>query len=353
MPLADNRTSRDRVNFDGSLSRREIDELLRDSELRVLQTAEAIDGRTARRLNDAFFSERPDVQFRVYGSYSGPCDLGFLSSLTNVRDLAADCLHNASGIEAIVALPSIRRLRIGIWNLEDLGFLNDVSDDVESIFIGATKSKKPDLAPLSRFARLRTVYLEGQRKNIDVLAQLAELEEVVLRSITVPNLDFLRPLKKLWSLDLKLGGTTNFAAIESMARLRYLELWQVRGLADIGVVSTLTGLQHLFLQSLKNVRSLPDFRKLTGLRRITLESMKGLDDVSTLRDAPALTEYLHVAANNMQPEDYVPLLENASVRKVRIGFGSNRKNELFKAMLLEYGKDWTQFERFQFRDRAA
>ena len=350
MPLAETRTSSDRLNFKGRLSRRDIRKLLNDRELRVLQTAESVDEGTALRLNDAFYSQRPDVQFRVYGSYSSPCDLSFLSLMSNVQDLAADCLHNASGIEAIVSIPTIRRLRIGIWNLEDLGFLSDVSDEVESLFIGTTRSKKPDLAPLTRFSGLRTIYLEGQRKNIDVLSQLGELEKIVLRSITVPDLDFLRPLDKLWSLDIKLGGTTNFAAIESMARLKYFELWQVRGLSDIGVISTLTGLQHLFLQSLKNVRALPDLRQLVNLRRITLETMKGLGDVSALRDAPALSEYLHIAANNLQPEDYVPLLENATVKKIRIGFGSKRKNERFKTMLLEYGKAWARFEKFEFKD---
>ena len=348
MPLAKKQVSTDRVNFKNGLSRWEIRKLLKNNRFRVLQTDGPVEEKTLRRLNDTFFSARPDIEFRVYGFYSTPCDLRFLSLMTNVQYLSADCLHNATGIESIVSIPRLKGLSIGIWNLESFEFLNDVSDQLEALFLGVTKSKKPDLAPLSRFSKLTNIYLEGQRKNIEVLGHLGELEDVTLRSITVPDLDFLKSLEKMWSLDIKLGGTNNLAAIEGMKRLKYLELWQVLGLEDISVVSTLTGLQHLFLQSLKRVSALPDFRGLGKLRRITLETMKGLQDVSSLRDAPALAEFIHIAASNLQPEDYLPLLENEAVRKVRIGFGSDKKNRAFRKLLGQYGKEWAEFERFEF-----
>ena len=97
--------------------------------------------------------------------------------MTNVQNLSADCLHDATGIESITKIPKLKELGIGIWNLENFSFLNDVSDEIESLSIGTTKSRKPDLAPLSRFKRLKTIYLEGQRKNIDVLSALSNLEE--------------------------------------------------------------------------------------------------------------------------------------------------------------------------------
>ena len=318
MPVAEKQLTPDRLNFEGSLSRSEIERLLKDDDLRVVQTSGPIDDKTLRRLNDSLFAERPDLEFRVYGFYSEPCDLSFLAQMTNVQRLSADCLHHASGIEAIAEIPLLKRLSIGIWNLEEFDFLSDVSDQVESLFLGGTKSKKPDLSPLSRFRNLKTIYLEGQKKNIEVVSGLHNLEDVTLRSITVPSLDFLVPLKKLWSLDIKLGGTRNLAAIEGMNHLKYLELWQIKGLTDIRVVSTLTGLQHLFLQALTQVSAIPDLRALRNLRRITMDTMKGLKDVSALRDAPALTEYIHIAASNLQPS--------------------------------EYGKEWAEFRSFEFSE---
>jgi len=39
------------------------------------------------------------------------------------------------------------------------------------------------------------------------------------------------------------------SAIADKESIKYLELWQIRGLGDIGVVSSLSGLQFLFVQS--------------------------------------------------------------------------------------------------------
>jgi len=39
------------------------------------------------------------------------------------------------------------------------------------------------------------------------------------------------------------------SAIADKESIKYLELWQIRGLGDIGVVSLLSGLQFLFVQS--------------------------------------------------------------------------------------------------------
>lgn len=350
MPFTKKKFSGGRLGFSKTLSRWDIKKLIDDKDIKVLQMAEPVEEETLERLNDTFFTQRPDVEFRVYGFYSTPCDLKFLSLMTNVQNLSADCLDEASGIESIVALPNLKGLGIGIWSLEDLGFLSDVSDEIESLFIGATKSKKPNLAPLSRFKKLKSIYLEGQRKNIDTLSALGNLEKVTLRSITVPDLDFLVPLEKMWSLDIKLGGTKNLAAIEGMMRLKYLELWQIMGLSDISIISTLTGLQHLFLQSLSRVASLPDFRNLAKLRKINLVTMKGLKDVSSLKDAPVLTDYQHTAASNLRPDDFRPLLENDSVKNIAIGFGSEKNDNAFRAMMAEYGKVQYQFRKFEFAE---
>ena len=350
MPLAKNQITLGRLSFTKNVSRREVDKLLKIRDLRVLQTNGPIEKATVRRLNESFYSQRPDVEFRVFGFYSTPCDLGFLSNMTNVRNLSVDCLQEASGIESIVNIPALQRLNIGIWSLQDFSFLNDVTDQLETLCLGTTKSKKPDLAPLSRFTKLKTLYLEGQKKNIDVVSELRDLESVILRSITVPGLEFLRPLKKLWSLGIKLGGTRNLAAIEGNEKLKYLELWQILGLDDISVVSTLTGLQFLFLQSLIRVESLPDFRNLEKLRKIRLDSMKGLKDLSSLKYAPALREFDHTAAFNLQPTDYVGLLENEAVRSARVWFGSDKKEAVFEAMLAEYGKSSAESEAFEFID---
>ncbi|KQX46878.1 MULTISPECIES: hypothetical protein [unclassified Paenibacillus] len=55
---------------------------------------------------------------------------------------------------------------------------------------------------------------------------------------------------------------------------------------------------------------------LPRLRKILLESMKGLKNISSLGQAPALTEFIHWFPMNMKMEDYIPLLSNPSVKRV-------------------------------------
>ena len=106
-----------------------------------------------------------------------------------------------------------------------------------------------------------------------------------------------------------------------MDRIKYLELWQIRGLKDISVISTMHGLQYLFLQSLPHIASLPDFSNLRA---------KGLKDIRGLAKAPALEELMHCSAQGMEPTHYADLLKSKTLKRISVGFGSTKKNkELF------------------------
>ncbi len=336
MPLAEKRTSKSRLSIEAALSKKEIQQLIADKGLRTLQCSTPVQPQTWDLLNNQFFPVRSEVELRVYGFYSLVCDLRFTSEMTNVRHFSADCLGDAVGIEQITAMEKLESLGIGIYHLQDFEFLTQISPQLKRLFLGVTKSKQPDLSPLSRFTSLQEIHLEGQQKNIEVLSQLRDLQQVTLRSISTPGIGYLTPLQRMWSLDIKLGGIKDLYAIEGMENIKYLELWQVRALSDIGVISSLTELQHLFLQSLRSITALPSFMRLKKLKRISLENMKGLKDVSTLEHAPALEEFVHIAADNMQPEDYVPLLRNPHLKRICVGFGSKKKNNRFKDLLQEY-----------------
>src|SRR5208283_2108228 len=259
MPLAEQHLSRDRLNFHGSLTSTEIDCLLADKDVRVLQTAEPVDTPTWDLLNARFFNARPEVELRVYGHYRKSCDLTFLSHLGNLRRFAADCLIKASGVEHISRLANLERLSVGIYELESFNFLRDLqSEELTHLSLGATFSKKPSLRVIERFPRLEQLYIEGQRKDIDAIGRLKRLRDLTLRSITVPTLGFLRGLSELRSLDIKLGGTKYLGDLPYVGGIRYLELWQVKGLADLGPLAEITTLQYLYLQALRNVKELPN-----------------------------------------------------------------------------------------------
>lgn len=252
----------------------------------------------------------------------------------------------AEGVEYLSALEQLEELSIGIYSLNSFDFLKAIPNGLKALSLGATKSKKPRLELLVRFQSLTKLYIEGQEHGIDVITELRELEDLTLRSISTPNLEYLLTLPRLRSLNIKLGGIKSLSAIAGKESIQYLELWRIRGLSDISVISSLTGLQYLFLQDLRNVSSIPDLSKLTKLRRIHLENMKGLEDVSAIRHAPALEQFIHVSAQNIPPEKYGDLLLKPSLRELFVGFGSEKKNQEFNSLVMRSGK--SQYRRTQF-----
>jgi hypothetical protein len=331
-----------RFNFEGELTRTELEQLAANPAVKVVQSEvrHPVNAPTWDLLNEILLAHRPDVELRLYGGvYDSLCDLSFLHRVRNVRRFSADSLIRVAGIEHLGFLQNLEELSIGIYGLESFDFLDLIPPGIRSLSLEATKSKKPRLDKLSRFHSLRELYLEGQQTGIDVLSRLLTLEKVTLRSISTANLDYICGLPRLWWLDIKLGGIRDLSAIENKHSIKYLELWQVRDLSDLSFISSLTGLQYLFLQSLRNVKAIPDLSKLTMLRRLHLENMKGLKDVSAIAQAPALEEFSHFSARNIEPGKYQPLLSIPTMRSVRVGFGSRKKNEAFAELATRNGKN--------------
>jgi len=232
-----------RIDVDDSLTSRDAKRLAKDPALRVIQTVAPLRSETWAMLDERIFARRPDVQLRLYGHYRSECDLAITRYVPHVRDFAADSLHSATNVEALVDLAELDALSVGIYELDSFEVLTRVPPTLHSLSLGQTRSKKPDLGHLARLTSLRRIYIEGHTKSIEVLSSLPALEDVTLRSTTTPNLEFLTPLTHMWSLNIKLGGTTDLGAIRGMPGIKYLELWQIRGLADVSVISGLPGLR--------------------------------------------------------------------------------------------------------------
>lgn len=259
-----------------------------------------------------WFGQYPEMTLRAYGSYDHSItDLEFLRFFPALRRFAADALW-----DSLRSLDGLRHLR----------------DDVEELGIGATKAPL-DLAVLSRFRELRWLFLEGQTKHLEVISALRALDDLTLRSITMPDLSLLLPMTGLRSLDLKLGGTRDLSLLPRLGELRYLELWMIRGLTDLAAVGRIASLRSLFLQALRQVEMLPDFRDATSLRRIRLETMKGVRDLRPLATAPALDGVELIDMRHLAPEDLAPLVGIAHLREVTPGLGSRRKNDAAATLL--------------------
>lgn len=164
MPIVDERLSNDTIQFEGSLTPREVERLASNPDLESLQCSSNVDLRTWDLLNSLLFFRRPDVQLRVYGFYSSLCDLTFLPRISHVRHFSVDAVTEAKGTELIASLENLESLRVEVYNLDNFDFLASIPAGITKLILGATKSKKPSLAPLQRFQSLSCLYLEGTRK---------------------------------------------------------------------------------------------------------------------------------------------------------------------------------------------
>lgn len=325
-----------RVNLSPDDSLRSALDLVHNPNLKVLQFHQMLPLALLEGLNSEFFTQRPDVELRAFGFYGDICDLAFCALMSNVERFRADCLQQAKGVENISRMRNLTSLGIGIWNLDSFAFLNEINRNVSAMWLTQTKSKKPDLSPLSRFVNLQSLCLAGQQKSIEIVSQLTSIEELTLISVALKSLDFIRALPQLNSFALSLGGTKNLSALSGMSALKKLELWKILGLENIEVVSSLTGLETILLQSLIRVSSLPPLDKLINLRKVVLDDMKGLTDISALTTAPVLNELSHVGSR-LPIEDYLPLLRKGTLKTANVGFGSLTKNGKFHAHCEKYG----------------
>jgi hypothetical protein len=330
------------------ITKNEFEKLSSNPKTKSIQFSSSLSDKEIDLLENLVFSKRPDIALRVFGHYSEVCDLTFIEQLPSLRKFSADCLIDAKGIEVVTKLKSLEQLGVGIYNLDNFDFLDNINSNLKELFLYPTKSNKPKIDSISRFTQLEILYLDGQQKGIESVSALKKLEKIFLKSITIDNLDFLKDLTNLWSVDISLGGIKNFDALTKLTNIKYLELWQVRGLSDLSFISKLPTLQNLFIQSLKQVTKLPDFSKNYSLRRIYLENLKGLIDLSTLKNIENLNEFIYVLAENQEPENILPVLKNTKLESVFCKFGSEKKNKRFDELARQHNKKQYITNSFQY-----
>ncbi len=295
------------------VSDRELSRL--DDRPEYVQFSSALSEDDYRLLGD-WSREHPNKTLRAYGSYDG-----------SIRDL-----------DFLRWFPALKRFEVDVYELDNIDGLRYLPDNLKVLALGATR-RRLSLQPISRFGSLRRLFLEGHTKDVDVVARLTTLADLTLRSVTLPNLELIQPLRQLQALDLKLGGTKNLDLLPTIGRIQYLELWQVRGLDDISAVAELADLEYLFLQSLRRVERLPDFSGSLALKRVWLENMKGLSDLTHLATAPALEHLALVDMPHLAAEALRPLLDCPALRSVRIGLGSDKKNRRARELLSSVTED--------------
>jgi len=254
-----------------------------------------------RRLAD-FMADYPHIKLRVYGG--------------SIQDL-----------EFLRLFPRLRHFRVdAIYDLRSLDGIAHLSDELESLLIGWTRSKRFSLRNLAKFHQLKTLYLEGQQKDFAAVGELQALEDLTLRSITLPDLSALVPLRHLVSLDIKLGGTHDLALLPQIGRLTYVELWRIRGVEDVSPLAEIETLERFFLQAIKGVTTLPSLARSRSLRSVALDTMKGITDLAPIAEAPNLELLRLIQMCHLEPEALRPFIGHPTLRDGTWGLCSDRKN---------------------------
>jgi hypothetical protein len=251
-------------------------------------------------------SDRPDVQLYVYGTASR--DLGFLRHF-----------------------PSLRRLHVALYQLEDATGFSQVAGNLEDLVFGETK-RTFSLRFLAMLPRLTSLFLVRHRKDVSVIADHSKLTKLGLSGITLPDLSLLLRLERLRDLSILLGGTANLSVLPRLSSLEELFLMRITRLFDLSVLGELVGLKKLRLDWMRNVTSLPSFSGLGRLEEVELDTMKGLTDLSPIAAAPALRRVAVTAMPQLSAEAFRCLLGHPRLNELWAYTGRTKVNAAVKEM---------------------
>ena len=261
-------------------------------------------------------ADRPDVQLYVYGRVWR--DLSFLRYF-----------------------PTLQRLHIALYELDNIAGLFHLAGNLRELTFDETR-KKFSLRFLEVVPRLRMLFLVRHRTDIRCIQDLAELEELGLTGITLPDLTLLLPLVRLRQLQLLLGGTTNLARLTQLPALDELCLMRITQLCDLDVLADLTGLKKLHLQWMRNVTSLPSLHRHDRLEDITLDMMKGLTDLSPIAAAPALRRLAVGDMRHLTPDNFRCFIGHPALRELLVETGKLSLDANIIEVLPGIARPWSQ-----------
>lgn len=276
-----------------------------------------------------FIDEYPRLQLSVFGNYKNDiANLNFLEYFGDSR---------------------IERFQVDINDLKDINGLKHLPPRLKYLGLGNTKSKSFSLDIIVKFKHLEELYLEGHKKDIEIISSLRSLQKLTLRSITVPDLSFVANHPSLWALDIKLGGTKNLEHIPLIRNLKYLELWRILGLDTIDSISDAVSLQFVFLQDIRRLGELPSFVRLHNLRRVHIENLKELVELSPISEAPNLEEMVISRMNHLSPDVFKCFIGHPNLSRVFISLGAKKRNTTVEKMLQLDRARYIKDDLFRFR----
>jgi protein phosphatase 1 regulatory subunit 7 len=234
--------------------------------------------------------EKYDESFgiRFYGHYLSSFNLQILQEIPNVKCLYVDCLTKAENILILRELQKLKKLSLGIYELNQTEILNTPNlKNLSELILGETKTKALNLIYLREYKNLKSLIIDGHTKNIEAVGELSNLQSLFLNSIKKISIHFVNKLKNLKTLKLILGGRENILEIQDN-EIENLEIVWVRGFNDISNISKFKKLKTLLIEDniqLTKVHFDKDLDQLCDLKILnckTFNSLSGLEHLPSL-----------------------------------------------------------------------
>ena len=128
----------------------DLNPLIDDPNVSCIQFSSPLAEKEIDVLEEFVFSKRPDIGLRVFGHHGEECDLRFLKRMPSLRNISADYLINAKGIEVVSEFKDLESLSVGIFELNNFDFLNEVNPNLKKLSLHQTRSTRPRIDAIGR-----------------------------------------------------------------------------------------------------------------------------------------------------------------------------------------------------------
>ncbi len=274
-----------------------LNEIVNNKKLKWIQISDYLPDEAYRKI-DQILSARPDITFRLFHYINNnEIDISFLMDMPHLKKLQIDRIDfksnpNRINLSVLTEL-NLKSLRIECFDLRDYEFIQNISEELEELFIMADTMGpgiRFDCTWLLKYKNLQTLWLgKKAKKNLESICRLSKLKSLSLRGIKLTDFSFLWQMN-LEKLALLWNANDNLHELAKLKNLKEIELWRINNLSDISFIEELTNLEIIKLQDLKHVTCLPDLSRHTNLQRVFL--------INTGINVKELPDYLQEKVNN-------------------------------------------------------
>lgn len=200
-------------------------------------------------------------------------------------------------------------------------------------------NKRADLGFLSDYPNVETLFVNGDLANVDGISELKRLNRLILRLPAAVDLSGVQA-PKLKQLSAYKQVNSGFPDLLT-ENIEYLELMEMRGLADLSFVEKASGLKKLHLMSLPSAEKLPDFGKLPNLFALKLYELHKLNDIESLtRSNIKYLDFALVAdkLTGTKIADVLLRMEHLEQAHMILDRSSDRRYNVLENRLKKFGK---------------